>query len=174
MADHVGSKVTYFLVGLGVGALVGILFAPKSGEETRELLSKKADEGRDYAQRKARERIDRAQQGGCGTQEGFDFSGRGSWTRRLSARSGEVLSFCRRRVRYFHAIVRSSVAAVMEPIHQGLGCVWRRGLQFSFVLRPPRSFCRRRSWSPCFFRCGASRNAWRSSPQTLSRALARF
>ncbi|HMD41097.1 MAG TPA: YtxH domain-containing protein [Candidatus Acidoferrum sp.] len=60
MADNVGSKVTYFLVGLGVGALVGILFAPKSGEETREFLTKKADEGKDYAQRKAKELRDRA------------------------------------------------------------------------------------------------------------------
>src|SRR5262249_60516556 len=60
MADNVGSKVTYFLVGLGVGALVGVLFAPKSGEDTREYLSKKADEGREYAQRKARELRDRA------------------------------------------------------------------------------------------------------------------
>lgn len=60
MADNVGSKITYFLVGLGVGALVGILFAPKSGEETRDFLSKKADEGRDYAQRKAKELRERA------------------------------------------------------------------------------------------------------------------
>ena len=60
MADNIGSKVTYFLVGLGVGALVGILFAPKSGEDTREYLSKKADEGRDFAQRKAKELRERA------------------------------------------------------------------------------------------------------------------
>jgi gas vesicle protein len=60
MADNVGSKVTYFLVGLGVGALVGILFAPKSGEDTREYLAKKADEGRDFAQRKAKELRERA------------------------------------------------------------------------------------------------------------------
>src|SRR5260370_35554952 len=60
MADNVGSKVTYFLVGLGVGALVGILFAPKSGEETRDFLSKKADEGKDYAQKKASEVRERA------------------------------------------------------------------------------------------------------------------
>jgi gas vesicle protein len=60
MSDNVGSKVTYFMVGLGIGALVGILFAPKSGEETRDLLTKKADEGRDYAQRKARELRERA------------------------------------------------------------------------------------------------------------------
>lgn len=60
MADNVGSKVTYFLVGLGIGALVGVLFAPKSGEDTRDYLAKKADEGRDYAQKKARELRERA------------------------------------------------------------------------------------------------------------------
>ena len=60
MADNVGSKVSYFLVGLGVGALVGVLFAPKSGEETRKFLADKADEGRDYAQKKARELRERA------------------------------------------------------------------------------------------------------------------
>ncbi|HEX8872433.1 MAG TPA: YtxH domain-containing protein [Candidatus Acidoferrum sp.] len=60
MADNVGSKVSYFLVGLGVGALMGVLFAPKSGEETREYLSKRADEGRDFAQKKARELRERA------------------------------------------------------------------------------------------------------------------
>src|ERR1051325_6803073 len=60
MADNVGSKVSYFLVGMGIGALVGVLFAPKSGEETRRFLSDKADEGRDYAQKKARECRERA------------------------------------------------------------------------------------------------------------------
>ena len=53
MSDNTGSKISFFLVGLGIGALVGILFAPKSGEETREFLANKADEGRDFAQRKA-------------------------------------------------------------------------------------------------------------------------
>ena len=61
MAENVGSKISYFLVGLGVGALLGILFAPKSGEETREYLSKKAEEGKEYAQRKARELKERAE-----------------------------------------------------------------------------------------------------------------
>jgi len=61
MADSVGSKVSFFMVGLGIGALIGILFAPKSGEETREYLSSKADEGREYAQRKARELRERAE-----------------------------------------------------------------------------------------------------------------
>jgi gas vesicle protein len=61
MSDNVGSKVSFFLVGLGIGALLGILFAPKSGEETRDYLSSKADEGRDYAQKKARELRERAE-----------------------------------------------------------------------------------------------------------------
>jgi gas vesicle protein len=60
MADNVGSKISFFLVGLGVGALVGVLFAPKSGEDTREYLSKRADDGREFAQKKARELRERA------------------------------------------------------------------------------------------------------------------
>lgn len=60
MSNGGSSKFSFFLVGLGIGALMGILFAPKSGEETREFLSSKADEGRDYAQRKARELRERA------------------------------------------------------------------------------------------------------------------
>lgn len=60
MSDNVGSKVSYFLVGLGIGAAIGILFAPSSGEETREFLSNKADQGREYAQKKARELRERA------------------------------------------------------------------------------------------------------------------
>src|ERR1700689_1888117 len=59
--NNAGSKVSVFLVGLGIGAVIGILFAPKSGEETREYLTSKADEGRDYAQKKARELRERAE-----------------------------------------------------------------------------------------------------------------
>ena len=55
MEDNDGAKFVYFLMGLGIGALVGILFAPQSGERTRELLTDKADEGRDYLLRKGRE-----------------------------------------------------------------------------------------------------------------------
>ncbi len=60
MSDNGGNKVSYFLVGMGIGALLGILFAPKSGEETRDYLVHRADEGKDFAQRKARELRERA------------------------------------------------------------------------------------------------------------------
>jgi gas vesicle protein len=59
--SNAGSKFSFFLVGLSVGALVGVLFAPKSGDETREYLSDRADEGREYAQKKARELRERAE-----------------------------------------------------------------------------------------------------------------
>ena len=38
----------YFLLGLGVGVAAGILWAPRPGSETRQLLMDKAGEGTDY------------------------------------------------------------------------------------------------------------------------------
>ena len=61
MAEKIVSKASYFLVGLGIGSLIGILFAPKSGEETREYLSQKTREGNEFAQKKARELKERAE-----------------------------------------------------------------------------------------------------------------
>ncbi|MGA2599201.1 MAG: YtxH domain-containing protein [Bryobacteraceae bacterium] len=45
------NKIPYFFLGLGLGVAVGLLFAPKSGAETRDLLLTKADEGKDYLRR---------------------------------------------------------------------------------------------------------------------------
>jgi gas vesicle protein len=41
------SKLAYFLIGGGIGAIVALLFAPRSGKETREFIAQKAVEGRD-------------------------------------------------------------------------------------------------------------------------------
>jgi len=46
------NKFSYFFLGLGLGVAVGLLFAPKSGTETRELLLSKADEGKEYLKRR--------------------------------------------------------------------------------------------------------------------------
>ena len=62
MSENSSSKISYFLVGLGLGALMGILFAPKSGEETREYLLDRAEQGKEFAQRKARELRERAEE----------------------------------------------------------------------------------------------------------------
>lgn len=48
-------KLSYFFLGLGLGVAVGILFAPKSGEETRGLIRGKAVEGKDYLRRRSQD-----------------------------------------------------------------------------------------------------------------------
>jgi len=47
--------LAWFLAGLGVGALVGILYAPKSGRETRDELASGAREGTEYLRNRTRQ-----------------------------------------------------------------------------------------------------------------------
>jgi gas vesicle protein len=54
MADRDGSSFLWFLAGLGVGAVVGVLYAPRSGDETREVLRSKAQEGSERVRQQAR------------------------------------------------------------------------------------------------------------------------
>ncbi len=49
-----GSKFLYFVIGGGVGAIIALLFAPRSGKETRELIAQKASEGKEYLSSTAR------------------------------------------------------------------------------------------------------------------------
>ena len=55
MEDNGESRFFYFLTGLGMGALIGVLFAPQAGERTRELIADKAEEGREFLLSKSRE-----------------------------------------------------------------------------------------------------------------------
>ncbi len=61
MTEKSHSTAGYFLAGLTIGSLLGIVFAPKSGEGTREFLSKKVKEGGKHARKKARELRERAE-----------------------------------------------------------------------------------------------------------------
>ena len=54
------SKLSFFFLGLGLGVAVGVLFAPKSGSETRDFLLSKANESADLAKRRAQELRDQA------------------------------------------------------------------------------------------------------------------
>ena len=51
MAENEGgtSGLGWFLAGLGIGALVGVLYAPKAGKETREDLKNSALEAKEKA-----------------------------------------------------------------------------------------------------------------------------
>jgi len=56
MSDDYGTgKVGAFLAGLGIGAIVALLFAPRSGKETRDMIAQKAEEGRDFVRAKSEE-----------------------------------------------------------------------------------------------------------------------
>ena len=59
--ENLGSKFGCFCVGLGIGAIVSLLIAPKSGEETRAFIAEQMEKSKEYAQRKAhdlRERVE--------------------------------------------------------------------------------------------------------------------
>jgi gas vesicle protein len=60
MSDKDNNSFIWFLAGLGVGALVGVLFAPSAGTEMRETLRSKADEGREFVKERARKAREQA------------------------------------------------------------------------------------------------------------------
>jgi len=64
MADEScsGGGILWFLAGLGIGAAVGVLYAPKAGHEIRESILDAAEEGRDIMQERARKYKEQAQE----------------------------------------------------------------------------------------------------------------
>ena len=50
-----GQGVAWFLAGMGVGALIGILYAPKSGRETRDDIAQGARESSEYLRTRGRQ-----------------------------------------------------------------------------------------------------------------------
>lgn len=49
------SSLGWFVAGLGLGALLGVLYAPKSGRETREDIAAGAREGTEYLRARSKE-----------------------------------------------------------------------------------------------------------------------
>ncbi len=62
MSDRDSNTFVWFLAGLGLGALAGVLYAPRSGTETRDVLRQRAEDGRDYVRGRAREAREQAGQ----------------------------------------------------------------------------------------------------------------
>jgi len=90
----------YFLLGLGIGVAAGILWAPRSGEETRALLADKAGEGAEFLKNRAQDGTEYVRQRtgdvrtlrqgppSCGSASGNLECGRRSWQTGLSRRYG--------------------------------------------------------------------------------------
>ena len=56
MSDRDSSNsLLWFLAGLGFGALMGVLYAPRSGRETRDAIKNTAQEGGEYLKTRGRE-----------------------------------------------------------------------------------------------------------------------
>ena len=56
MSDHESSNnFMWFIAGLGFGALLGVLYAPRSGRETRDAIKSTAEEGREFLKTRSRE-----------------------------------------------------------------------------------------------------------------------
>ena len=60
--DNGATGLGWFLAGLGIGALVGVLYAPKSGKETREDLKASAQDAKERAGVLAQQGRERASQ----------------------------------------------------------------------------------------------------------------
>ena len=46
-ASTAGTAITFLLIGLGAGAVIGLLFAPKAGKQMRKDLRRKYDDARE-------------------------------------------------------------------------------------------------------------------------------
>src|SRR5207247_7907122 len=62
LSDRNGNGILWFLTGVGIGAVVGILYAPQSGAETRDIIMAKAEEGREFVRDRAKKARGQAEQ----------------------------------------------------------------------------------------------------------------
>jgi len=72
--SSVGTAVTFLMIGLGAGALVALLLAPKSGKETRRDIRRKYEGAKDAVEdfaEEAKDRVDEVMERGAEWAEGL-------------------------------------------------------------------------------------------------------
>jgi len=57
--SNVGTAITFLMIGLGAGALIALMLAPKTGKQMRKDLRRKYDDARDTLQDWSEEAMDR-------------------------------------------------------------------------------------------------------------------
>ena len=57
--SNVGTAVTFLMIGVGAGALIALMLAPKTGKQMRKDLRKRYDDARDTLQDWSEDAIDR-------------------------------------------------------------------------------------------------------------------
>ena len=65
--SSVGTAMTFLFIGLGVGALAALLFAPKTGKQMRRMLRQRYDDAREGAE-------DLVERGGEWVKRGSEFA----------------------------------------------------------------------------------------------------
>jgi len=63
-SSHIGTAITFLLIGLGAGALAGLLLAPKTGKQLRKDLRRGYEDAKDSIEDWADEAKDRAREVG--------------------------------------------------------------------------------------------------------------
>ena len=109
--DEFGAFLVGFIVGGLTGAVVSLLFAPQSGEETRALIKDKSIELRDKAQVSAEEAIARAEAATAEARARAD-----DLARQLREKSKEVYSDVRDRSQAAIEDVRERGKSVVENV----------------------------------------------------------
>jgi gas vesicle protein len=96
--DNISTRLTFFLVGAGIGAVLALLFAPKSGEELRNDIADATRKGID----KSREA---AQQLGSKANEYYDAS---------RAKAGEYYDATRAKAGEYYEATRERAADLYD------------------------------------------------------------
>jgi gas vesicle protein len=60
--DDSGAAIAWFLAGAATGAAIALLYAPKTGKDTRKYLNKTTREGREAVESSGKELMDRGKE----------------------------------------------------------------------------------------------------------------